>query len=199
MSSTITNSLLEELKKTTRPMHDATEVVAFAKEMKEGTLSLANYQQLLASNLYIHQSLEAAFANALSEMIRHPLTDFIDNKSNWLEKDMVIAAIPFKKSKFTSVIPPVYTSIADLVGGLYVVEGSMLGGRFIVKLLQKNPALSSLTSFRFYSGYGQMTGQRWKTFQGLATTLLSTQQEFEKAIEKAKATFVFFQQVYKKM
>lgn len=197
MSSTKTNSLLEKLKQTTRPMHDATEAVAFSKEMKEGTLSLANYQQLLTSNLYIHQSLETAFAKGLAEMTAHPLADFVDNKSNWLEKDMLSAAIPFKKSKFTAVIPPTYTNVAGLVGGLYVVEGSMLGGRFIVKLLQKSPALSSLSSFHFYSGYGQLTGQRWKAFQDLATTALSTQQEFETAIEKAKVTFAFFQEVYK--
>ncbi len=199
MNSTTTNSLLEALKVTTRPMHDATEAVAFAKEMKTGTLTLANYQQLLVSNLYIHQSLEEAFVQVLLNRTTQPLIDFVDKKSNWLKKDMDVVGISDEKRRFRSVIPPVFTSVADLIGGLYVVEGSMLGGRFIVKLLQQNPHLSSLTAFHFYGGYGPMTGQRWKAFQDLATTTLSTQQEFTIAIEKAKETFVFFQQVYEKM
>ena len=178
-------------------MHDATEAVAFAKEMKAGTLTLSNYQQLLVSNLFIHQSLETAFMPVLTALPNHPLSSFIDKKSLWLEKDIALAAIPFKKGIFTSVVPPVYESVADLIGGLYVVEGSMLGGRFIVRLLQQNANLKTIPSFHFYNGYAALTGQRWKAFQNLATETLSTQQEFDKAIEKAKATFVFFQQAYK--
>lgn len=196
MSNTTTHSLLAQLKIATRPMHDATEAVAFAKEMKEGTLTLANYQQLLASNLYIHQSLETAFNSAIAKFSGHPLRLFIDEKSLWLEKDIALTNIPFKKGIFTSILPPKYKSIADLIGGLYVVEGSMLGGRFIVKLLQQNANLKTIPSFHFYSGYAAMTRQRWKLFQELATKSLSTQEEFDAAIEQAKATFVFFQQVY---
>ena len=196
MSHTTTDSLLSALKIETRPMHDATESVAFAKEMKEGTLTLANYQQLLAANLFIHQTLESAFIDAVSKLSSHPLSSFVDKKSLWLEKDIALAAIPFKKGIFTRIVPPVYESVADLIGGLYVIEGSMLGGRFIVKLLQQNANLKTIPSFHFYNGYAALTGQRWKAFQNLATETLSTQQEFDKAIEKAKATFVFFQQVY---
>jgi len=196
MHSSPTTSLLEALKKATRPMHDATEAVAFAKEMKDGTLSLANYQHLLNSNFYIHQSLETAFNTLLNKLSNNPLKDFVDNKSLWLEKDMDLINIQSKRSIFTSIIPPSYDDLASLIGGLYVVEGSMLGGRFIVKLLQKNPSLKTIPSFHFYSGYGASTGQRWSVFQDLAIRTLSSPQEFEVAIEKAKATFVFFQQVY---
>jgi len=192
-----TATFLENLKKATRPMHDATEAVAASKEMRNGTLSLVTYQHLLACNLYIHQSLEKAFETTLTSLPPNAFHDFIDKKSKWIATDIALANIANKNKELQLLLPPAYDSLAALVGGLYVVEGSMLGGRFIVQLLKKNNALNNLPSFHFYRGYEQRTGQRWQRFQTLATSSLVENKEFKVAIEKAKDTFEFFQAVYK--
>jgi len=192
------STFLEDLKIATRPMHDATEAVAASDKMRNGTLSLATYQNLLACNLYIHQSLETAFTAYLNTISQENLKAFVDKKSKWIQLDMDLANIPSKNEIFQQIPAPIYDNLAALIGGLYVVEGSMLGGRFIVQLLKKNQALNKLPSFHFYRGYEQRTGQRWQQFQNLATTNLTQKREFDMAIEKAKQTFSFFQSVYQK-
>lgn len=198
MGNIQTTTFLQDLKVQTKALHDATEAVAFSKEMQSGVLTLEMYKKLTQSNLYIHQSLEKAFEKALNQLTAPDLQNFVDKKSDWLEKDRVMLAIPEQKMPINSSDTPSFASPAELIGGLYVVEGSMLGGRFIVKLLQQNPVLKKLPMFHFYNGYGANTGHRWKSFQQLAKATLLTQENYAATLTKAKETFSFFQAVYTK-
>jgi heme oxygenase len=58
---------------------------------------------------------------------------------------------------------PEISDTAQAFGALYVLEGSTLGGRMIVKMLAKNPAIPQ-NATRFFSGYGEQTGSKWKSF-----------------------------------
>ncbi len=59
-------------------------------------------------------------------------------------------------------LPPI-TDPAEAFGALYVLEGSTLGGKQIAKMLAKNGAVPEGTT-QFFSGYGEQTGSRWKSF-----------------------------------
>lgn len=57
-------------------------------------------------------------------------------------------------------------SIGSLVGILYTIEGSTLGGQVIARLLRQYapPGIP----MQFFSGYGELTGQNWSAFMAFA-------------------------------
>lgn len=75
-------------------------------------------------------------------------------------------------------------------GQLYVVEGSALGGRFIVKLLRRKfPALPH----RFY-GVGEQATGPWRRFQSLLDQALGEPSAIHAAVEGARRMFARYQQ-----
>jgi heme oxygenase len=68
---------------------------------------------------------------------------------------------------------PVSDSFARRIGIAYVVEGSTLGGKYILAHLP--PALAALrgTATAFLEGYGAETGARWRGFAEIAARLIT--------------------------
>lgn len=83
---------------------------------------------------------------------------------------------------------PRLQNTAQAFGALYVMEGSTLGGKMIAKLLQKNSALSTCeNALRFFSGYGDDTGNKWKTF----LEVLNRQGDTGDVVHGANETFFY--------
>lgn len=59
---------------------------------------------------------------------------------------------------------PVFESIPQALGAMYVLEGSTLGGRFISQMLAKQLNRSAENGIAFFSGYGEQTDTKWKKF-----------------------------------
>jgi heme oxygenase len=57
---------------------------------------------------------------------------------------------------------PQPATTAEALGMLYVLEGSTLGGRFILKSLAKGGADTS--ALKFLDPYGEETGRKWRAF-----------------------------------
>ena len=75
-------------------------------------------------------------------------------------------------------------------GELYVIEGSALGGRVIVKRLRERfPALAH----RFYA-IGENTKAPWHRFQGLLDRMLAEPAALRSAVEGALRMFARYQQ-----
>ncbi|HEX8577281.1 MAG TPA: biliverdin-producing heme oxygenase [Flavobacterium sp.] len=55
-------------------------------------------------------------------------------------------------------------SVPFALGMLYVLEGSTLGGRFILKNIQENLRLDEENGASYFAGYGNKTGSYWKQF-----------------------------------
>ncbi|RYY93360.1 MAG: hypothetical protein EOO11_19855, partial [Chitinophagaceae bacterium] len=74
---------------------------------------------------------------------------------------------------------------------LYVLEGSTLGGRFIVKMIAA--ALPGLPegALRFFRGYGAETGPMWLTFQAALGTWAERRQPAP-IVDAANLTFETF-------
>lgn len=78
-------------------------------------------------------------------------------------------------------------SVAELVGTLYVINGSALGGATI---LRKVSALLSIEhSCRFFTGEGDKTGETWNAFQEFCEEACSSEEAKRDAIVAAKHTF----------
>ena len=87
------------------------------------------------------------------------------------------------------VIPEV-TGIAKALGMAYVIEGSTLGGRIILKHIAAKLHLNSLDGASFFDGYGQQTGTMWKLFMQTLSEYAIREQQEQKIIDGAVECFV---------
>jgi heme oxygenase len=71
---------------------------------------------------------------------------------------------------------PNICSHGELVGCLYVLEGSALGGRVIFKQLQSALKLTDLTGGRFFAGNGEQTMPMWQAFWKFAADICPHEQ-----------------------
>jgi len=55
-------------------------------------------------------------------------------------------------------------SIPFALGIMYVIEGSTLGGRFILKNITEALGYDAQQGAKYFAGYGNATGSRWKNF-----------------------------------
>lgn len=81
----------------------------------------------------------------------------------WLDADPLLAAhSPAPAIKYGP--KPEIHDRASWLGYLYVKQGSTLGGQVISKRLRRQLGLEAGRDQRFFHGYGEQTGERWKAF-----------------------------------
>ncbi len=82
-----------------------------------------------------------------------------------------------------------YNDLPSALGGMYVLEGSTLGGQIIHRRLHKTLGTSIAGKTLYINAYGGQTGSMWKKFlQQFCEASVHTGQE-EKVIESAVRTF----------
>lgn len=179
--------LLTRLKIDTRPRHQQTETVLYADKLMAGTLTHNEYVQLLIIHYRFHQALETAIANQARFFADYEAD--ARRKTPWLVTDLQQAEV-----NLPAPAPGLFTdwTTYQLLGALYVAEGSTLGGRVIAGALRRTPGLGGLTS-RFFGGYGEQTGPLWKLFG--AWLIQRADNHDEEIVEAANRTFGHFQQL----
>lgn len=192
--------ITQVLKEATLACHTRVEQLARSDKIMDGSLTLAEYQQLLQSNYRFHYLLENEISRFLSEhspgnstadsrtLLRLRLEMEQRRKTELLQADLQEThALPDENLPDMNVAP-VHT-LPQALGYWYVMEGATLGGAVIVKQLRKNPHLPGIP-FHYYGCYGAATGSRWKAFQQLLIELVDTP---EKEMQTAEAAIRAFQ------
>jgi len=80
-------------------------------------------------------------------------------------------------------MPPLHTW-SQLLGAMYVVEGSTLGGQVITRQLAK----AGIPMRTYFSGYGAQTGPMWKSFCHLLSEA-ATETNQDEIVQSASRTF----------
>lgn len=88
---------------------------------------------------------------------------------------------------------PVVNNTLEALCALYVLEGSIMGGPYIVQMLNKN-GISKGTSF--FSGYGENNGKMWAAFTEILNQHGPDNAVFEKSAAIANETFERFGDVF---
>lgn len=86
---------------------------------------------------------------------------------------------------------PEFKNRAELLGAMYVMEGSRLGGQFIAKHVEASLGLSDGNGSRFFRGFGDATGRRWKEFTAVLESEVPDEQSVD-AVRGAKKMFAAF-------
>lgn len=153
-------SLLDRLKTETRSNHLQTETLLYAETLMAGTLTRAELAHLITIHYQFHQALETA-VTAQADFFAD--FDYAQRqKTPWLLADLQQVGVNLPQPN-----PDLFEGWTgyELLGALYVGEGSTLGGQVIAKALRRTPELGdAAASLRFFGGYGDRTGLLWKEF-----------------------------------
>ncbi|WP_442794509.1 biliverdin-producing heme oxygenase [Pelobium manganitolerans] len=179
--------LSEKIKEATKQPHQELEKVVVQK--LKSIASEADYAEFL-SNFYAYfSSLEKAFQPFITAEV---LPDYSSRRtSDYLKKD--IEELGSSTEGLSATVPNV-NNVQEAIGALYVMEGSIMGGFAIVKMLEKAGITKGLS---FFSGYGAETGQKWGAFIGVMNKIAQSEAEQAQAIATAGETFALFGDVFK--
>jgi len=153
--------LHETLKQATSADHDQLEPLMHVNDIMNGTLSAAQYKQILVTNYLVHKNLEEAIYSKLSNKTAQDIGLPHREKLAALQKDLDELNISEPETGTEEIT--FGNSDAELLGAMYVLEGATLGGSVIVKRLKTNPELNHLT-FNYYQVYGEKLIPMWKRF-----------------------------------
>ena len=96
-------------------------------------------------------------------------------------------------NELPAVTVPQIHNVIQALGALYVMEGSIMGGPYIVQMLAKGGINSGVS---FFSGYGPATGQKWQAFTAVLNAHAPTLEAEEVAILTANETFRHFSEAF---
>ncbi|KAF2508090.1 biliverdin-producing heme oxygenase [Flavobacterium foetidum] len=159
LTSSISSSFLSDLKTQTADSHKKLENLPVSSSILSPDMNIEDYTHYLSLMLDVHKSTE--------EYVFPLLTDVIEDLDQRKKKHLIeddLSFLNYTKTDFTNVFNNINVSIPFALGIFYVIEGSTLGGRFILKNVTKNPMLSGERGVRYFSGYGDKTGSFWKSF-----------------------------------
>lgn len=170
--------LLARLRTETRPYHDAVEQNEFNQALAAGTPSAAATTRFLARMYGFMQPYEA-------QLQAHAALGPAWEIAARLRAPLILADLrmPAGQLPLCPVLPPLST-LPQMLGAMYVLEGSTLGGQVLARQLAK----AGIDQGRFFTGAGSLTGSRWKSFCHLLATAATPAQESE-IVQSAILTF----------
>jgi heme oxygenase len=152
-------SFLEKLRANTAKAHKNLESLPISSSLLHPTLSTVDYTAYLRLMYDIVAGLEKEILPSITSIIPQPQ----QLKAVQIEDDLVFTGYGKPKS-FKNPFGSKIMSIPKMLGIAYVVEGSTLGGRFILKNVQAALGYDENGGATYFYGYGNKTGSTWKNF-----------------------------------
>jgi heme oxygenase len=160
--NTPTNDFLKDLRAATAPMHQGLEDNRISQSLMKPGVSLTEYAFYLRCMGEVIKTYDDLVLSAVSVV----MPDFERRKkAKDIEADLEYLyangaeILDAKEFKGFNGKP----CLAYALGYAYVIEGSTLGGRVILKQVAPTLQLQD-QGIKFFSGYGAETGLFWKTF-----------------------------------
>ncbi len=159
--------------------------------------SLASYCLVLRAYHFFYQRLEAAIDAALAAGLSR-FAYAPRRKLPWLVEDLRHFGIDPAVDRIAAGIllpAPALTDEGRLLGALYTIEGSSLGGMVIVRHLAANLGLDASRGARFFTGYGPQVMPLWAQFEAFLSDNLRDAEARQGALLAAKSTFAMMETV----
>ncbi|TYP77355.1 heme oxygenase [Aquimarina intermedia] len=185
--------MLKILKEQTANLHQGVEQSNDAGLIMEHSIGLEAYRNLLQQNLRAYSTIEN-YINEHSDRLPAQIKQFVSTqKSAVLRKDLAQLSEEYETTEISLKQKP---SPMQLIGMLYVIEGSMLGGMMISKHLPKCPALQEIKEHHFFGGDPKVHVARWKSFCATIEASDYNEHDINEAVLGANAAFNVFKQTY---
>jgi len=154
--------------------------------------SNADYADLLKHFYAYFSHIEASIKSYITESI---LPDYAQRRnSSYIKADILELGGDITDLPYITV--PKIENAVEALGALYVLEGSIMGGSIIVKMLEKGGVTKGVS---FFSGYGAATGMMWGNFVAVLNAQAKTEKDEQEAIVAANETFKHFAYVFEKV
>ncbi|MCL7989443.1 biliverdin-producing heme oxygenase [Sphingobacterium sp. lm-10] len=119
------------------------------------------------------------------------LPDYNERRnSQHIQEDIETLGAEVDQNRVVSV-PSLHHSL-DALSALYVLEGSIMGGPYIVQMLKK---YGIERGFSFFSGYREESAQMWEKFLQALNRVGNDPATYERSADKANQTFAHFQEL----
>lgn len=170
-------AILQALRTETRPAHDLLEQNAFNQALTAGTLTEAATAHFLAK---MYGFLVPYEARLRAQNLGPEWEAAARQRAHLILEDL---QLPASALAICPDMPPL-ASWPQLLGALYVLEGSTLGGQVIARQLAK----AGIALRAYFTGYGERTGPRWKAFCELLAQAATPDNQAE-IVASASLTF----------
>jgi len=153
---------LEKLKSHSAAAHKKLENLSVSTSILSPDMKITDYGHYLSLMYNVHKSTEEIIFPILNPVI----LDLKEReKTKLLEKDL--SYLNYKKNEEIVLFKSSVYSVPFALGIVYVIEGSSLGGRYILKNVEKVSGLNEQKGVSYFTGYGDKTGSYWKGFINL--------------------------------
>lgn len=179
---------LQQLRSQTTNSHNLIEQNSISQSLMSQGVTITQYAQYLKS-MY---GFVYGFEKMVFPLLKHNELFQIDDrrKSHLIQADLVLlnhtAAQPYVNDDLLSTH---YQTVAAALGGMYVLEGSTLGGQIINRHLSKILGDSVAGKTTYLTAYAGQTGGMWKRFLQLLCEAGSTNDNKDEIIHSAVNTF----------
>ncbi len=190
--NTQSTELRTRLRDATAPLHNQLNQQPMLAALLGKNFSLADYQQLLGTYYSLYHQLEAAIKRYLTQQpidfdyqprYKTPLLQ--NDLSYWhITPEPLCCQVPL----------PEITSLGQLLGLLYVLEGSTLGANFIAQHLKLTYGYTRSTGSEFFNAYGEQTQSHWQSFISYINRYSDQADLAIQAIDTASLSFACFNQ-----
>ena len=183
----IENSELRNLlRASTRQAHRKLDSHPMLKPLLNPELTVGHYGSVLQFFFDFYEQLQPSIKVNLS---RIPAKYDLADRLNWLRQDISdLEKRGYIKTCSCQCVLPAIDDTSAVVGALYVIEGSSLGGQVIAKKVFESLGFDASFGGRFFNGSGEMTGQHWLDYWDFAVAV-SQPEHNPKAADTAVALF----------
>ena len=159
LTSSISSKFLNDIKSETANSHKKLESLPVSASILSPHMKMDDYVHYLSLMYDVHKNTEEVIFPLLSGIIddleMRTKKHLIENDLHYLNHKRLFSNEVFKIQEPT---------LPFALGILYVIEGSSLGGRFILKNITTIPGLDNDNGISYFNGYGDKTGSYWKSF-----------------------------------
>jgi heme oxygenase len=182
-----TEDIFTSLRSETAELHSALESLEISKAIISPAVSINDYVRYLRKMLAVNRDFEHHVFPLLAEI----LPDIHQRKkSQWIESDLVrlgVAPPLLSPQPVTASGPRIDIHFA--LGMMYVLEGSTMGGRYILNNILSVERISDTGAHQYFSGYRENTGKFWTTLKAVIQTHALSDDDNRQIIAGAVMTF----------
>ena len=190
--------LMTALRDATRDAHQRLEGLPFAEALSSSELPVESYVGYLQAMAEVHSELEQQITAAEDPRIASVWNDSM-RKSHLLRQDLdyfasltirdIPAALSVADSFADWLAERSAASPLSMLGCLYVLEGSTLGGKTLAIWVRRTFRISEQSGMAYLQPYGDDAEKRWSEFSKAMNQLKLSESERSVVVEAALETF----------
>lgn len=184
--STEQELFFKRLRHETAESHQQLEDNPLSQSILNPSVSVQDYQTYLAALFGVTIACE----DQIFPNISHIVNDLPERyKSRLIIDDLLATGLSEVAVDTLPVCQFEFSSVAEALGIMYVLEGSTLGGKIIYKHIHEALGLTPENGASYFWGYGTQTGHLWKSFISSLTQFVDEEGKRDDVIASAKKTF----------